>query len=148
MPLGQIVALVMVNKCVRFHGCTFNNEEVMAKVKVFQIRKGALFCQKSQSYAPYSGCSPCDGKQVCEVSLIKLQYQRSYDQGQFFTPPTTTMTTTTPGSSHYLDFFPPKNRQAKNEVIAKLEASKAYANNNNFLTLKINCLTQDCRNYI
>ena len=35
MPLGQIVALVMVNKCVKFHWGSLNNKEVMVKVKVF-----------------------------------------------------------------------------------------------------------------
>ena len=31
----QIVALVMVNKCVKFHNISFNSLEVMTKVKVF-----------------------------------------------------------------------------------------------------------------
>ena len=35
MALGQIVALVMVNKCVKFHNISFNSLEVMTKVKVF-----------------------------------------------------------------------------------------------------------------
>ena len=35
MALGQIVALVMVNKCVKFHNISFSNKEVMNKVKVF-----------------------------------------------------------------------------------------------------------------
>ena len=35
MALGQIVALVMVNKCVKFEDCSFNNIEVTGKVKVF-----------------------------------------------------------------------------------------------------------------
>ena len=35
MALGQIVALVMVNKCVKFQTNSFNNKEVMTKVKVF-----------------------------------------------------------------------------------------------------------------
>ena len=35
MALGQIVALVMVNKCVKFQINSFNNKEVMTKVKVF-----------------------------------------------------------------------------------------------------------------
>ena len=34
MALGQIIALVMVNKCVKFHRSSFNSKEVMAKVKV------------------------------------------------------------------------------------------------------------------
>ena len=34
MALGQIVALVMVNKCVKFHNISFSNKEVMTKVKV------------------------------------------------------------------------------------------------------------------
>ena len=35
MSLGQIVALVMVNKGVKFHNISFSNKEVMTKVKVF-----------------------------------------------------------------------------------------------------------------
>ena len=35
MALGQIVALVMVNKCVKFQDSSFNSVEVMTKVKVF-----------------------------------------------------------------------------------------------------------------
>ena len=35
MALGQIKALVMVNKWVKFEDCSFNNLEVMGKVKVF-----------------------------------------------------------------------------------------------------------------
>ena len=35
MTLGQIIALMMVNKCVRFQTKSFNNEDVMTKVKVF-----------------------------------------------------------------------------------------------------------------
>ena len=35
MALGQIVALVMVNKCVNFHSTGYINVEVMTKVKVF-----------------------------------------------------------------------------------------------------------------
>ena len=34
MVLGNIVALVMVSKCVKFHKICFNRKEVMAKVKV------------------------------------------------------------------------------------------------------------------
>ena len=35
MALRQIVALVMINNCVKFEGCSFTNTEVMAKVIVF-----------------------------------------------------------------------------------------------------------------
>ena len=35
MALSQIIALVMVNKCVKFQTNSFNNKEVMTKVKVF-----------------------------------------------------------------------------------------------------------------
>ena len=34
MAFGQIVALVMVNKCAKFHNISFNSLEVMTKVKV------------------------------------------------------------------------------------------------------------------
>ena len=36
MGLGQIVALVMVNKCMKFHKICFNTFKVIANVKVFQ----------------------------------------------------------------------------------------------------------------
>ena len=35
MVLRQIIALVMVNKCVKFEDCSFNSIEVMSKVTVF-----------------------------------------------------------------------------------------------------------------
>ena len=41
MALGQIVALVMVNKCVKFHNISFNSLEVMTKVKVFHAADNA-----------------------------------------------------------------------------------------------------------
>ena len=42
MDLGQIVALVMVNKHMKFHKICFNTYEVIAKVKV---------CHNNDDYA-------------------------------------------------------------------------------------------------
>ena len=35
MALGQIIALVMVNKCVKLEDCSYNNIEDTGKVNVF-----------------------------------------------------------------------------------------------------------------
>ena len=39
MALGQIVALVMVNKCVKFHKICLDSFEIKANVKVFGRRQ-------------------------------------------------------------------------------------------------------------
>ena len=68
MALRQIVALMMLNKWVKFEDSSFNSMEVMGKIQLFVVSKGAYFCQFAwKSYPPWSDCSPCDGKQVCEV---------------------------------------------------------------------------------
>ena len=36
IALGQIIALVMTNKCVKFHAGSCNNKEVMTNIKVFR----------------------------------------------------------------------------------------------------------------
>ena len=36
MALGQIVALVMMNKCVKFEDNSLNSMEVMSKIQYFQ----------------------------------------------------------------------------------------------------------------
>ena len=42
MDLGQTIALVMVNKCVKFEDSSFNSIEVMGKIELFHDEYSAM----------------------------------------------------------------------------------------------------------
>ena len=68
MDPSQHVALVMVNKCVKFDENSFNSIEVMAMSVFSKVLKGRLFYHSIlQMFVLLSECSPCNAEQVCKV---------------------------------------------------------------------------------
>ena len=64
---------------------------------ISQVFKGAYFCQKAwQSYGPWSGYSPSNIKQVCEISPVLLYYVKIIAKVNLKLVITATTTTTMP----------------------------------------------------